>query len=244
MNQFSRTSLILGDEAMKKLAHSRVAVFGLGGVGGYVVEGLARAGVGALDLVDNDKISITNLNRQIFALHSTVGQSKTTLAAARVSEINPDCKVTTHDLFYLPETADNIDLSQFDYIVDAVDTVSAKLYLAQKAQEAGVPIISSMGTGNKLDPTAFRVSDISETNHDALARVMRKELKKRGVKKLKVVWSPEMGIRADAVTLEEVKRKELSPDSSRRDVPGSVSFVPAVAGMILAGEVVKDLIKF
>ena len=244
MNQFSRTELIIGESGMERLKNARVAVFGIGGVGGFAVEALARAGVGALDLIDNDCVSETNLNRQLFALHSTLGKMKTAVAKERVLDINPACVVTTHEVFYLPDTAEQFDLSAYDYIIDAVDTVSAKLHLIENATKAGTPIISSMGTGNKLDPALFQICDISKTNTDALARVMRKELKRRGIDRLKVVFSPEKAHRGDLKRLEELKEQELSAESSRRDIPGSVSFVPSVAGLMLAGEVVRELIKF
>ena len=234
MDIFERTRLILGEEAMEKLARSRVAVFGLGGVGGTVAEALARGGVGALDLIDSDRFSPSNLNRQLLATQETLGMLKTDAAAARVRSIHPACRVTTHCCFYLPDTAARFDFTQYDYIVDAIDTVTAKLLLAQEAQRAGTPIISSMGTGNKLDPTAFRVADISETAVCPLARIMRKELKKRGVEHLKVVYSREK-------PLEPRERLAPAEGSGRRDIPGSVSFVPGVAGLILAGEVIKDL---
>ncbi len=234
MDNFERTSLLLGGEAMRILADSRVAVFGLGGVGGYVVEALARSGVGALDLVDSDRISPSNLNRQLLATRETLGQWKTEAAAARVHSINPACRVTLHRCFYLPETAPLFDFSQYDYVVDAIDTVTGKLMLVEEALRCGTPIISSMGTGNKLDPTAFRVADISETAVCPLARIMRKELKKRGIEHLKVVYSREK-------PLEPTERLIPAEEAGRRDIPGSVAFVPSVAGMILAGEVVKDL---
>lgn len=234
MDIFERTALVLGEEAMRVLARSRVAVFGLGGVGGYVVEALARCGVGALDLIDSDRISPSNRNRQILATADTVGQWKTDAAEARVHSINPACKVTLHRCFYLPDTAAQFDFTQYDYIVDAIDTVTGKLMLAEEAQRCGTKIISSMGTGNKLDPTAFRVADITQTAVCPLARIMRKELKKRGVEHLKVVYSREKPL---------VPKQRLRPseEAGRRDIPGSVAFVPSVAGMILAGEVVKDL---
>ena len=234
MEIYERTALVLGDEAMQVLARSRVAVFGLGGVGGYVVEALARCGVGALDLIDSDRISPSNLNRQILATGETLGQWKTDAAAARVCSINPACKVTLHRCFYLPDTAPQFDFTQYDYIVDAIDTVTGKLMLAEEAQRCGTKIISSMGTGNKLDPTAFRVADISQTAVCPLARIMRKELKKRGIEHLKVVYSREK-------PLEPTERLRPAEETGRRDIPGSVAFVPSVAGMILAGEVVKDL---
>ncbi len=235
--ELSRTRLLLGAEAMDRLSRARVAVFGLGGVGGYAVEALARSGVGALDLIDNDRISPSNMNRQILATRSTVGMAKTRAAAERVREIAPDCVVRTYDVFFLPETAGEFDFTQYDYVVDAVDTVTAKLQLAESARAAGVPIISAMGTGNKLDPTAFRVADISKTAVCPLARIMRKELRKRGIDRLKVVYStetPRRGEGADA--------PERSEHPGRRDIPGSVAFVPAAAGLILAGEVIRDLI--
>ena len=238
MDQYSRTRFLLGEDGMAKLRNARVAVFGLGGVGGYVVEALARAGVGALDLIDHDTIGTTNLNRQIFATHSTIGMSKAQAAADRVKDIDPTICVTVHETFYLPDTAADFDFSRYDYIVDAIDTVTGKLMLAQQAQDSGTPIISSMGTGNKLDPTAFRVADISETSVCPLARIMRKECKKRGIRKLKVVYSQEEPLtpQIDAASAAE------TPEG-RRALPGSVSFVPSVAGLILAGEVIKDLIK-
>jgi len=237
MDQYSRTRLLLGDAAMEKLKNARVAVFGLGGVGGYVVEALARSGIGALDLVDHDTISLTNINRQLLATHSTVGKSKAQAAADRVKDIDPAIRVTVHETFYLPETAGQFDFTQYDYIIDAIDTVTGKLMLIQQAQDCGTPIISSMGTGNKLDPTAFRVSDISETRGCPLARIMRKECKKRGIRKLKVVWSEEEPIPSKLEGLEE----ELP--EGRRALPGSVAFVPSVAGLIIAGEVIKDLVR-
>ena len=237
MNPFSRTELLLGVDAMDKLCNARVAVFGLGGVGGYVVEALARSGVGCLDLIDHDTISLTNLNRQLLATHATVGMSKAAAAAARVIDINPDAIVHVHETFYLPDTAAQFDFAQYDYIVDAIDTVTGKLMLALDAQRCGTPIISSMGTGNKLDPTAVRVADITQTKGCPLARIMRKECKKRGIQKLKVVYSEEEPIPSKLDGLEE----ELP--EGRRALPGSVAFVPSVAGLIIAGEVIKDLIK-
>ena len=236
-----RTRLVLGDSGIEKLENSRVAVFGLGGVGSFCAEALARAGIGALDLIDNDVISLSNINRQLYALHSTVGKAKIEVAAVRIADINPACRVITHRVFYLPETAQMFDLKAYDYIVDAVDTVSAKLALAENAYHAGTPVISCMGTGNKLDTCAFLVADIFETDTDPLARVMRKEFKKRGVPALKVVYSPEKARRPDAALLQPVMQAELGEGSSRRDIPGSVSFVPSVAGLVMAGEVVKDL---
>lgn len=240
MDPFSRTRFVLGESAMEKLKKARVAVFGLGGVGGYVAEALARSGVGVLDFVDHDTISLTNINRQILATHETVGMDKAEAAARRAKAINPDCNARAIKTFYLPETADQFDFRSYDYVVDAIDTVTGKLMLVQAAKEAGTPIISSMGTGNKLDPTAFRVADIHETSVCPLARIIRKECRKRGIDKLKVVYSEE-----DPIKL------ELPPDDpawselpeGRNALPGSVCFVPAVAGMIIAGEVIKDLVK-
>ncbi len=237
MDQLSRTRLLLGDEAMEKLRRARVAVFGLGGVGGYALEALARSGIGALDLIDHDTISPTNLNRQILATQATLGLSKAQAGADRVRSIDPAIRVTVHQVFYLPDTADRFDFTQYDYIVDAIDTVTGKLLLAQRAQEAGTPIISSMGTGNKLDPTAFRVADISQTQGCPLARIMRKECKKRGIHRLKVVWSPEEPVQAQC----QAGTEELP--EGRRALPGSVAYVPAVAGLILAGEVIRDLTR-
>ena len=233
-NAFIRTRLLFGQDAMEKLANSRVAVFGLGGVGGYVCEALARSGVGALDLIDNDTVSESNLNRQILALRSTLGQCKTDAAKARVLDINPACRVTTYNTFFLPETADQFDFTLYDYIVDAIDTVAGKLCLAQKAQDAGTPIIASMGTGNKLDPTQLEITDLYKTEVCPLARVMRYECRKRGIKKLKVLYSREIPI---------TPRAEETPDNptGRRSVPGSTAFVPPAAGLIIAAEVVRDL---
>ena len=237
MNEFIRTELLLGAEAMDKLKNSRVAVFGVGGVGGHAVEALARSGVGSLDLIDDDTVSESNINRQLIALHSTVGMPKVEVAAERVRDINPACTVKTHKTFYMPETAGQFDFTQYDYVIDAIDTVSGKLALVMQAQESGTPIISSMGAGNKLDPTAFRVADIYATSVCPLARIMRRELKKRGVKRLKVVYSEEK-----ALTPLEDTSLESSTHPKRR-TPGSVAFVPSVAGLILAGEVIKDLIR-
>ena len=230
--QFSRTALLIGDKGVEKLKNARVAVFGIGGVGGYVVEALARSGVGALDLIDKDTVSESNINRQIIALHSTVGRLKTEVAAERARDINPNVTVRTHNVFYLPETADSFDFSQYDYVVDAIDTVSGKLALIEQAKKANIPVISSMGAGNKLDATAFEVADIAKTSVCPLARVMRRELKKRGIEHVKVVYSKEEPL-ASSVTDEE----------SGKAVPGSIAFVPSVVGLILAGEVIKDLIK-
>ena len=235
INEFSRTELLLGADGMEKLKRARVAVFGIGGVGGYAVEALARAGIGARDLSDNDVISLTNINRQIIALHSTVGLPKTDVMAARVKDINPECEVRTYQTFYGPDTAEQFDFAQYDYIIDAIDTVTGKLALAVNAQKANTPIISSMGTGNKLDPTAFTVTDIYKTSFCPLARIMRKELRKRGIERLKVVYSEEEALTPEGVT-EELPQ-------GRRSIPGSVSFVPSAAGLILAGEVIKDIVK-
>ena len=230
--QFSRTALLIGKEGVEKLKNSRVAVFGVGGVGGYVVEALARSGVGALELIDKDTVSESNINRQIIALHSTVGRLKTEVMAERVKDINPDCKVSVRNLFYLPETAEAFDFSSYDYVVDAIDTVSGKLALVKQAKKANVPVISSMGAGNKLDPTAFEVADITKTSVCPLARVMRRELKKRGIEHLKVVYSKE-----------EPLTSPLIDEESGKAIPASIAFVPSVVGLIIAGEVIKDLIK-
>lgn len=247
LNQFSRTELLLGQEGMEKLCRARVAVFGIGGVGGYTVEALARSGVGTLDLIDDDKVCLTNLNRQIFATRKTVGQYKVDVAQQRILEINPEAVVHTWKTFYAPQTAELFDFSQYDYVVDAIDTVTGKLELVEQAEKAGVPIISSMGAGNKMDPTAFEVADIYETSVCPLARVMRKELKKRGIEKLKVVYSKEppmtpiddmaISCRTNCICPPGTARK----CTQRRQVPGSNAFVPPVVGLIIAGEVVKDL---
>lgn len=235
LHAFSRTELLLGEASLQKLCAARVAVFGLGGVGGYAVEALARSGIGTLDLIDHDCISLTNINRQLFATHQTVGKMKVEVAAERVRQINPNAIVNAFPIFYTPETEAQFDFSQYDYIIDAIDTVTGKLALVLNAQAAGTPIISSMGTGNKLDPTAFEVADISETSFCPLARIMRKELKRRGIEHLKVVYSKEEPRTPTQPIQEETP--------GRRQLPGSVSFVPGVAGLILAGEVIKDLIK-
>lgn len=236
LDQFSRTELLLGREGMERLAQARVAVFGLGGVGGYAVEVLARSGIGTLDLIDSDRISLTNLNRQILATHRTLGQYKADAARDRVLEINPEAVVYARRAFYGPETAGEFDFSQYDYVVDAIDTVTGKLALIQQAQEAGTNIISCMGAGNKLDPTAFRVADIYETSICPLARVMRKELKRRGVRHLKVVYSREPPRMPEGELYQESLAGEV-----RRQVPGSAAFAVAAAGLILAGETVRDL---
>lgn len=250
LNQFSRTELLFGKEAMEKLASSRVAVFGIGGVGGYTVEALVRSGVGAVDLIDDDKVCLTNLNRQLFATRKTVGQYKVDVAAERMAEINPDAEIRTFKTFYTPETAEQFHFSEYDYIVDAIDTVTGKIALVLNADAAGTPIISSMGAGNKVDPTAFEVTDIYKTSVCPLAKVMRHELKRRGIKKLKVVYSKEEPItpiddmaiscRAHCICPPETARK----CTQRRQVPGSNAFVPSVVGLIIAGEVIKDLINY
>ena len=241
---FSRTERLIGREAMDLLAQARVAVFGLGGVGGFAVEALARSGIGALDLIDDDVVSSSNVNRQILATGKTIGRAKTDVAAERVAEINPECSVRTHRTFYLPETANQFDFSEYDYVVDAIDTVTGKIQLVLAAKAAGVPIISAMGAGNKLDAAAFEVADISETDVCPLARVMRKELRRRGIEHLKVVYSREKPItpKGDLSFLPS-DGAVGSHDKTRRSIPGSVAFVPSVAGLLLAGEVIKDLIK-
>lgn len=249
LNQFSRTELLLGSEAMEKLAGARVAVFGIGGVGGYTVEALARSGVGAIDLIDDDKVCLTNLNRQIIATRSSVGKYKVDVMKERILDINPNVEVNVHKCFYLPETKDEFDFSQYSYVVDAVDTVTAKIQLVMEAKEAGVPIISSMGAGNKLDPTAFQVADIYKTSVCPLAKVMRRELKKRGVKKLKVVYSQEQPINPAENMESSCRTNCICPPGAehkcteRRAIPGSVAFVPSVVGLIIAGEVIKDLTR-
>ncbi len=250
LNQFSRTQLILGSEAMEKLKNSTVAVFGIGGVGGYAVEALARIGVGTLHLIDDDKVCLTNLNRQLIATRKTVGQYKTDVTRDRVLEINPNCNVIVHRTFFMPDTQDEFDFSEYDYVIDAVDTVTAKLLLVTKANEAGTKIISCMGAGNKMNPAMLEVADIYKTSVDPLARVMRRELKKRRIKKLKVVYSKEQPIPAIDEEESSCRTNCICPPGStrscsvRRDIPGSTSFVPPVAGMIIASEVVKDLIDW
>lgn len=226
---------MFGKEAMGKLAASRVAVFGIGGVGGYTVEALARSGIGALDIIDDDKVCLTNINRQILATHKTIGKYKVDVAAERVAEINPDCKMRTYKTFFLPETSNEFDFNEYDYIVDAIDTVTGKIAIIEKANACGVPVISAMGAGNKTDPTAFEVADIKNTSVCPLARVMRRELSKRGIEHLKVVYSKEKPISPD-----ESEECEIS---GKRAIPGSTAFVPSVVGLIIAGEVIKDLIK-
>lgn len=242
LTQFSRTELIFGKEAIAKLQASRVAVFGIGGVGGYAVEALARSGVGALDLIDSDTVCLSNLNRQIIATHSTIGKYKVDAAKERIHDINPDCRVTTYKTFYMPDTADRFDFQQYDYIIDAIDTVTGKLTLIVSAEEAGTPIISSMGAGNKTDPTAFEVTDIYKTSVCPLAKVMRYECRKRGIEKLKVVYSKELPVQPDQEALTAYLEAETD-NASRRTVPGSNAFVPPAAGLIAAAEVIKDLTK-
>lgn len=227
---FSRTELMFGSEAMKKLKNSRVAVFGVGGVGGYVTEALARSGIGAVDLIDNDTVSESNINRQIIALHSTLGQYKTDVMKSRIADINPECRVTAYKLFFMPDTAEQIDFSLYDYVVDAIDTVTGKIEIIMRSKAADVPVISSMGAGNKLDPTKFEIADIYKTSVCPLARVIRREMKNRGVKSLKVLYSTEQAFRPDN-------------KSEGKQVPASNAFVPSAAGLIIAGEVIKDLIK-
>lgn len=224
--------MLIGKESLATLRNSRVAVFGAGGVGGYTIEALARAGVGAIDIIDNDTVSISNLNRQIIALHSTVGMLKTEAAEKRIKDINPECKVTVFNTFVLPENIDELDFSVYDYVVDAIDTVSGKIAIIEKAKRENIPVISSMGTGNKLDPTKFQIADISKTSVCPLARVMRYEMKKRGIKKLKVLFSTEEPIKPDS-----------EKDERGKVPPGSISFVPSVAGLIIGGEVIKDIIR-
>lgn len=249
LNEFSRTELLVGKAAIEKLHRSRVAVFGVGGVGGYTVEALVRSGVGALDLIDDDKICLTNINRQIYALHSTVGQYKVDVAEARCLDVNPAAVINTYKTFYSPETQAQFDFSQYDYVVDAIDTVTGKIALVMQAKESNVPIISSMGAGNKMNAAAFQVADLYETSVCPLAKVMRRELKKRGVERLKVVYSKEepvslnddmeISCKANCICPPDTKRK----CTVRRQVPGSNAFVPSTVGLIIAGEVIKDLIK-
>lgn len=227
--QFSRTQLLYGAQSMEKLAASRVAVFGIGGVGGYVVEALARSGIGALDIIDNDQVCLSNINRQIIATHKTIGMYKVDAAEERIHDINPDCVVRAYKTFFLPETQEQFDFSQYDYVVDAIDTVTGKLAIIEKAKKAGVPVISSMGAGNKLHPSMFEVADIYKTEVCPLAKVMRRECKKRGIDSLKVVYSKEMPI------------KPLEKSGERKVVPGSTAFVPSVVGLIIAGEVINDI---
>lgn len=232
MDQFSRTEILFGDEAMQRLKNARVAVFGIGGVGGFVVEALARSGVGSLDIIDNDTVALSNLNRQIIATYSTIGMYKTDAAKQRIHDINPDCVVTAYNTFFMPENEHEFDFTQYDYVIDAIDTVKGKLALVVKAEKAGVPVISSMGAGNKLHPELFELADIYQTSVCPLARVMRTELRKRGIKKLKVVYSKEPPVRP---------LKKTGEETVRRDIPGSTAFVPSAAGLIIAGEVIRNL---
>lgn len=241
-NQFIRTEILFGKDAMEKLSKSRIAVFGIGGVGGYTVEALVRSGVGAVDLIDNDNICLSNLNRQIIATHKTIGMSKTDAAEERIIDINPNCRVTKHKTFFTPQNSGNFDFSIYDYIVDAIDTVSGKIELVMKASEANVPIISSMGAGNKTNPALFEVADIYKTSVCPLARVMRNELKKRRIKKLKVVYSKEQPIKPSEIEFSETENTQ-NTGTKRRQTPGSTAFVPSVAGLIIAGEVINDLTK-
>ena len=235
-NEFSRLELLIGSEGLEKLKNARVAVFGVGGVGSYAVEALARSGIGAIDLIDDDEVSVSNINRQLIALRSTVGRAKVEVAAERIADINPECRVRTYRTFYTPETAGEFDFAQYDYVIDAIDTVSGKIAIAVQGEKSGTPVISAMGAGNKLDPTAFEVTDIYKTSVCPLARVMRRELKKRGVKRLKVVYS-----REEAMT-PLLAADEENTAHKKRQTPGSAAFVPSAAGLILAGEVVKDII--
>ena len=249
MSQFIRTEMLLGPEKMEILKKSKVCIFGIGGVGGYVVEALVRAGIGSVVIVDKDDVDISNLNRQIIALHSTIGQDKVDVMEKRIHDINPDCTVDARKCFYLPDNADEFDFSEYSYVVDAVDTVTAKLLIVERAEAAGVPVISSMGTGNKLDPTRLQIADIYKTSVCPLAKVMRHECKKRGIKKLKVVYSTEEPIkpvigRNNEDTEKEMNDKtDVSDDTVKRkkDTPGSTSFVPSVAGLIIASEVIRDI---
>ena len=247
LNQFSRTQLLYGREAMDRLGSCRVAVFGIGGVGGYVVEALARSGIGALDLIDDDRVCLTNLNRQILATRKTVGKYKVDAAEERIHEIHPGCNVRTYKTFYLPETQDQFDFREYDYVVDAIDTVTGKLAIVENAKKAGVPVISSMGAGNKVDPTAFAVADIYDTSVCPLARVMRRECRKRGIDSLKVVYSREKPIRPLEDMSISCRTHCICPPGTvrkcteRRDIPGSTAFVPSVVGLIMAGEIINDL---
>lgn len=238
MNQFSRFELLTGAESLSKIQNSRVAVFGIGGVGGYAVEALVRCGVGTLDIIDNDTVSLTNLNRQLIALHSTIGKSKVEVMKERILDINPDCTVNAYELFFGEDTEDKFDFSQYDYVVDAIDTVTAKIRLIERCVECGTPIISSMGTGNKLDPSRLEVCDLAKTQNDGLARVMRKELSKRGIKHLTVVYSNETAVKVDMEKISDLLSEE---DLQKRTVPASTAFVPPSAGLLLASKVVCDL---
>ncbi|MBQ9698464.1 MAG: tRNA threonylcarbamoyladenosine dehydratase [Acidaminococcaceae bacterium] len=249
LNQFSRTQLLYGKAAMDCLAACRVAIFGVGGVGGYVAEGLARTGIGALDLIDDDRICLTNINRQILATRKTVGKYKVDVAAERIADINPDCKVKTYKLFYLPETEDQINMQEYDYVVDAIDTVTGKLAIIVNAKKANVPVISSMGAGNKTNPALFKVADIYQTSVCPLARVMRRECRNRGIDSLKVVYSEEKPVRPLADLSISCRTNCICPPGTerkctvRRDIPGSTAFVPSVAGLIIAGEIINDLTR-
>ena len=248
LNQFSRTQLLFGPEAMNKLWNSRVAVFGIGGVGGYAVEALVRSGIGTLDLIDDDRVCLTNLNRQLHATRRTVGQYKVDVAEERVHEINPDCHVNTYKTFFMPDTRNQFDFSSYDYVIDAIDTVTGKLALVEAARAARTPIICSMGAGNKTDPTAFRVADIHQTSVCPLARVMRSECRRRGIRHLKVVYSTELPTRPLEDPSISCRSHCICPPGARkctvrRDIPGSTAFVPSVVGLIIAGEVIKDLTK-
>ena len=249
LNEFSRTQLLYGKEAMDKLAASRVAVFGIGGVGGYTVEALARSGIGALDIIDDDKVCLTNINRQIIATRKTIGKYKVDVAEERIHDINPECKVRTYKTFYLPETQDQFDFSEYDYIVDAIDTVTGKLTIIENAKRLNVPVISAMGAGNKTDPTRFEVADIYETSICPLAKVMRHECRKRGIDSLKVVYSQEKPIKPLEDMSISCRQHCVCPPGTvrkcteRRDIPGSTAFVPTVVGLIIAGEIINDLTK-
>ena len=237
MEWLSRTEKLIGKDALDKLASSRVAVFGAGGVGSFVIEGLVRSGIGAIDVVDNDQVSLSNLNRQLIATLDTVGMDKTAVVRERIKSINPDCKVTEHKMFFLPETADEFDFSVYDYVVDAIDTVAGKLAIIEKCSSLGIPVISSMGTGNKLDPSEFRIADIYDTKVCPLAKAIRKECRKRGIESLKVLYSEEDVLKPEA----DLGNDEVLPPG-KKTTPGSISFVPSVAGLMIAGEVIKDLI--
>ncbi|MBR1640844.1 MAG: tRNA threonylcarbamoyladenosine dehydratase [Butyrivibrio sp.] len=249
LNEFSRTQLLYGKEAMDKLAASRVAVFGIGGVGGYTVEALARSGIGALDIIDDDKVCLTNINRQIIATRKTIGKYKVDVAEERIHDINPECKVRTYKTFYLPETQDQFDFSEYDYVVDAIDTVTGKLTIIENAKRLNVPVISAMGAGNKTDPTRFEVADIYETSICPLAKVMRHECRKRGIDSLKVVYSQEKPIKPLEDMSISCRQHCVCPPGTvrkcteRRDIPGSTAFVPSVVGLIIAGEIINDLTK-
>lgn len=236
MNQFSRTALLLGADAMERLSKYRVIVFGIGGVGSFTAEALVRSGIGAIDLVDNDTVSLTNLNRQLYALHSTLGRAKVDVAEERIHDINPDCKVTKHQTFFLPENAAQFDFGQYDYVIDCIDTVKGKLKIIEMAKAASVPVLSCMGAGNKLDPGQFKIADISQTSVCPLARVMRQELKKRGISGVKVLFSTERALTP------QMPADGVKEESNKRQIPGSIAFVPSVAGLLIAGEVVKSLL--